>query len=69
MTRVAQIVAEEMGLSGVKSKYTGGRRGWSGDVPVVHFNVEKMKSLGWEAKYSSDEAVRLAARKLIEETQ
>ncbi len=67
VTRVAQIVTEEMGLKGVKFKYTGGRRGWPGDVPVIHFNVDKIKKLGWSAKHTSDEAVRLAARRLLGE--
>jgi UDP-glucose 4-epimerase len=68
ITRVAEIVAGEMGLSDVKFKYTGGKRGWLGDVPVVHFSVDKMKKLGWKAKYTSDEAVRIAARRLLGKT-
>lgn len=64
ITRVAQIVAEEMGLADVTFKYTGSKRGWPGDVPVVHFDVEKIKKLGWEAKHTSDEAVRIATRRL-----
>jgi len=65
VTRIAQIVTEELGLDNVKFKYTGGHRGWPGDVPVVRFNVEKMEKLGWRAKHSSDEAVRIAARRLL----
>lgn len=67
VTRVAQIVADEMGLAGVKFRYTGGKRGWPGDVPVVHFSVEKAKRLGWQARHTSDEAVRIAARRLLGE--
>ena len=66
VTRIAQIVVEEMGLKNVRFKYTGGRRGWPGDAPVIHFDVEKMKRLEWEARHSSDEAVRLAARQLLD---
>ena len=54
-----------MGLKNVKFTYIGGKRGWPGDAPVIHFNVEKMKKLGWQASYSSDEAVRIAARRLL----
>jgi len=65
VTQLAKIVVEEMNLNNVKFKYTGGERGWPGDVPVVHFNVEKMQRLGCEARHSSDEAVRIAARRLL----
>ena len=66
VTRIGQIVAEEMGLKNVGFKYTGGERGWPGDVPVVHFNIDKMKKLGWQPRYTSDEAVRIACRRLLE---
>ena len=65
VTKVAQIVAKEMDLNDVRFKYTGGKRGWPGDVPVVHFNVEKVKKLGWQARHSSDEAVRIAVQRLL----
>ena len=65
VTRIGQIVAEEMGLKDVAFRYTGGKRGWPGDAPVVHFNVQKMKELGWQESRSSDEAVRIAARRLL----
>ena len=32
---IAAVVVEAMGLSGVKFSYTGGRRGWRGDIPLV----------------------------------
>ena len=65
VTRIAQIVVEEMGLKDVKFSYTGGKRGWPGDAPVVHFDIEKIKVLGWSPKHTSDEAVRIATRRLI----
>jgi UDP-glucose 4-epimerase len=65
VTRVAQIVVEELGLKDVRLRYTGGKRGWPGDAPIVHFNVAKMRAIGWEARHTSDEAVRIAARRLL----
>ena len=67
VTKVAQIVVKELGLQDVQFRYTGGNRGWPGDVPIVRFDVTKMKRLGWEAKHSSEDAVRIAAGRLIEE--
>jgi UDP-glucose 4-epimerase len=65
VTRIGEIVCEEMGLKNVKFKYSGGKRGWPGDAPVIHFSVNKMKKLGWQASHSSDEAVRIAAGRLL----
>ena len=65
--KIAQIVVEEMGLKDVKFKYTGGKRGWLGDVPVVHYNIEKIKKLGWQPKHTSDEAVRIAAQRILKQ--
>jgi len=65
VTRIAEMVVEEMGLKDVKFSYTGGERGWKGDVPKFQFDVSKINKLGWNAKYSSDEAVRKAIRDLL----
>jgi len=65
-TQIGRIVAEEMGLPDVRFVYTGGCRGWPGDVPVVIYNVDKMRDLGWRAKCTSAEAVRIAARRLLD---
>lgn len=47
--------------------YTGGKRGWPGDVAIIHFNVDKMAGLGWKASHNSEDAVRIAARRLIDQ--
>ena len=62
---VAAIVIEEMGLADVDLKYTGGRRGFPGDVPELLLDQTKMKRLGWQASHTSDEAVRIATRRLL----
>jgi UDP-glucose 4-epimerase len=62
---IAHIVVEEVGLRDVRFRYTGGQRGWPGDVPLVIYNVDKMRQLGWRAKHTSAEAVRIAARRLL----
>jgi len=64
VTTIAKIVCEEMGLS-PQFVYTGGDRGWIGDVPEFNYSLEKVHSLGWIAKRSSDEAVRLAVKAIL----
>ncbi len=62
---IARIVIEEMGLTDVAITYTGGKRGWPGDVPIVRFNLSKAHSLGWHASTDSAGAVRECARRLL----
>ena len=63
---IADIVAEELSLD-PGYEYTGGDRGWTGDVPKMRLSIEKLSALGWEPHYSSDESVRTVTRELIEE--
>ena len=65
VTRIAEIVTEELGLKDVKFEYTGGDRGWKGDVPRFQYDISKVLSTGWIPNYSSDEAVRQTVRDAI----
>jgi UDP-glucose 4-epimerase len=64
--KIAEMVIEEMGLKNVKFKYTGGKRGWAGDVPRFQLDITKIKKLGWKEKYTSDQAVRKAIREILD---
>ncbi|WP_435195560.1 NAD-dependent epimerase/dehydratase family protein [Natronomonas sp. EA1] len=66
VTRIGEIVAEEMGLDPTFT-FTGGDRGWTGDVPRMRLSIEKLSALGYEPEQSSDDAVRQAVRELIPE--
>jgi len=66
VTRVADIVSDEMGLDPTY-EFTGGERGWTGDVPRMRLSIEKLSALGWEPSESSDDAVRRATRQLLDE--
>jgi len=66
--QIAEIVVEEMGLSGVRMNFAGGvdgGRGWLGDVKVMHLSIEKLLKLGWKPKRNSEEAVRAATKELL----
>ena len=60
VTHIAEIVVDVLGLSDVEFKYTGGDRGWKGDVPRFKYDISKVLATGWKPEYTSDEAVRKA---------
>ena len=64
--RIADIVVEEMGIAGVKYRFTGGERGWVGDVPRMQLAVDRIRALGWEPEIGSAESVRFAVRAMLE---
>ena len=65
VTHIAEIVVEELGLKNVNFSYTGGDRGWKGDVPRFSYDISKILSTGWKPKYTSDEAVRQTVKDAI----
>lgn len=62
---IASIIIEEMGLKDVQYKYTGTPRGWPGDQPVVLLDTTKIHDLGWWAQRTSNDAVRVATRRML----
>lgn len=64
-TEIGRVIAEEMGLSDIKFIYTGGNRGWKGDVPRMRLDIKKLKAMGWKPAYTSERSVRETARELL----
>jgi UDP-glucose 4-epimerase len=64
---IAEIVTEEMHLPETKFRFTGGERGWVGDVPRMQLSVEKIKELRWKPQLGSRESVRIAVQAMLEE--
>ena len=62
---MAEMVIEEMGLE-AEIKYTGGNRGWVGDVPDFSYSLDKIHKLGWNPRVSSNEAVRKSIRYILD---
>ena len=65
VTRIADIICEQMSLTGIPYHYTGGRGGWKGDVPVFSYDLQKIQAAGWYAKYTSDEAVTQTVKEIL----
>lgn len=57
VTEIADLVVARLGLEDVPYKYTGGARGWKGDVPIVRFRSDKLEALGWRCAHNSVDAL------------
>ena len=66
---IADIAVAVAGIdpASVQYEFTGGDRGWKGDVPIVRFDASRVKALGWRAARTSGEAVRDAIAAMREE--
>jgi len=65
--RIAEIVVEESKFRNVKIEYTGGKRGWAGDVPKTFLNVDELLKTGFEPTRMSEETIRDCVIDLIDE--
>lgn len=59
VTEIAQLATEVVGLPSGQTRflYTGGDRGWKGDVPVVRLSTDRIRALGWSNQRSGREAL------------
>ncbi|HEU6448125.1 MAG TPA: NAD-dependent epimerase/dehydratase family protein [Verrucomicrobiae bacterium] len=65
---MAEAVVKKMApTAGIR--FTGGDRGWIGDVPRVSYSVEKLKNLGWTPKMTSNKAVERAVEEIVAEVK
>ena len=66
---LAEIVTQELKLSNVSYRYTGGTRGWLGDSPFVHLDISKLQSMGFRPRIGIEEGVRRTVRYLLNNPQ
>jgi UDP-glucose 4-epimerase len=71
VTEIADLAVESVGLdpAEVRYEYTGGERGWRGDVPVVRLNTDRIRRLGWGNRRSSREALQDSMQALLQEAR
>jgi UDP-glucose 4-epimerase len=65
VSEIAEIVIEEMGLTGIPVEYGGSRSGWVGDVPEYSYDNSKIIALGFIPTFDSTGAVRKAVRMML----
>jgi UDP-glucose 4-epimerase len=71
VTEIARLAMEVAGLSEeeVRLEYTGGDRGWKGDVPIVRLNTDRIRSLDWTCKRTSRQALSEAMQAMLQDVR
>lgn len=69
VTEIAEVAMEVLGLRDVAFEYTGGDRGWKGDVPVVRLNSDRIRALGWKNERTCREAVRDSMAAMVDDAR
>ena len=64
--QIAEAVLREAAPS-LPIRFTGGNRGWVGDVPRFRYSIDKIKQLGWSPKRTSAQAVEQAVSEIHRE--
>jgi UDP-glucose 4-epimerase len=67
VARIAELCVAASPYPSAAIRYTGGDRGWPGDVPRSRMDPAKLAELGFRVRHSSDEAVALAVAALARE--
>lgn len=64
---IAELALEVLGLQadGTTFDFTGGDRGWAGDVPIVRLDTSRIRALGWSHSMSSREALAVSMRAML----
>src|SRR5262249_34464388 len=62
---IAEIVVAAAGRGDTRIVFTGGDRGWPGDVPRFQYDISRLQSLGWKPQRHSTDAVRHAVDRIL----
>jgi UDP-glucose 4-epimerase len=71
VTEIARLAIEVAGLSAedVRLEYSGGDRGWKGDVPIVRLNTDRIRGLGWTCRRTSRQALCVAMHAMLQDVR
>jgi UDP-glucose 4-epimerase len=67
VSRIAELCVQASPYPDAAIVYTGGDRGWRGDVPRSRMDPAKLDALGFRVRMSSDDAVRAAVLALTKQ--
>lgn len=69
VTEIAELTMDclQIPRTSVHLAYSGGTRGWKGDVPLVRISNAKLKGLGWHHRHTTRQAMEQALASMARE--
>ena len=66
---IADLCLDVLGKdpAGTMYNFSGGDRGWKGDVPVVRLNTDRIRKLGWSNTMDTREALRASLVSMLDD--
>jgi UDP-glucose 4-epimerase len=67
VSEIADLATEAVGLRPGETayQYTGGSKGWKGDVPVVRLDTSRIRGMGWQNRLNSREALLASMQAML----
>jgi UDP-glucose 4-epimerase len=67
VTEIAELAVRAVGIEpgGTAFEYSGGERGWKGDIPVVRLNTDRIRGLGWCNTMSTSQAMSASLESMV----
>ncbi|MGH2473924.1 MAG: NAD-dependent epimerase/dehydratase family protein, partial [Candidatus Limnocylindrales bacterium] len=59
------IESLDLDPASVELLYSGGDRGWKGDVPVVRIATDRIRALGWQNRYDARSAMLASLHAMV----
>lgn len=71
VTEIAHVAVEVVGLApgSVRFAYTGGDRGWKGDVPIVRLDTTRINATGWRCSRGSRQALHDSMAAMLDDAR
>ena len=71
VAEIARLAVDVLGFEPDRTafEFTGGDRGWKGDVPVVRLNTDRIRGLGWANSMSTGEALHASLESMVEDVR
>jgi UDP-glucose 4-epimerase len=71
VSEIAAMAVDVVGLDAGRTsfEFSGGDRGWSGDVPVVRLDTSRIRRLGWSNTMTTAEALNASLESMVSDVR